>query len=322
MGLQRHIFLCCSAGRRVLPFFTELLFLCCTTPPPMKALLTILVCTTLSITGFAQNSILWEISGNGLTQPSYLMGTLKFIGEKEFYLPKEIEEKMKQCKIFAIEDQVDHKAQMELNKALHYPKGQSLSTDLSPENYARVAAFFEKEFHIPRSKFDKDYSKIIPLALSINMTRMSLGEKVKYYDIELLLMAKKNKLKTYSLETIQREAQAIHAFPLDDQEKALLESIDHFDQQKADYLALEAAFVANDLDKIFSFTLHPTEDNPAFVNEFYIARNMEWLPKLDKMVKDKPSFIALGITHLEGDQGMLALLKGRGYTLKPVTLSR
>lgn len=136
----------------------------------MKSLLTILVCTTLSMTGFAQSSILWEISGNGLTQPSYLMGTLKFIGEKEFFLPREIEEKMKQCSVFTIEDQVDHKSQMELNKALHYPKGQSLSTDLSPENYARVAAFFEKEFHITRSKFDKDFSKIIPLALSINMT--------------------------------------------------------------------------------------------------------------------------------------------------------
>jgi len=318
MGLQRDIFLCCSP----VPILAELLFLCCTTSTPMKPLFPLLVCSLLTVTGFCQNSILWEISGDGLTKPSYLMGTLKFIGEKEFYMPKEVEEKMRQCKYFAIEDQVDHKAQMELNKALHYPKGKSLATDLSPEEYAKVLAFFEKEFHISKTKFEKDFGKMIPLALSINMTRMALGENVKYYDIELLMLAKHNRLKTYSLEPIQREAEAIHAFPLDEQEKALLESVDNFEAQKSEYIALEAAFVAGDIEKVFSFTLHPTEDNQHFVNEFYIARNMEWLPKLDKMIKDQPSFLAIGITHLEGEQGLLNLLKGRGYTLTPVPLSR
>ena len=54
-------------------------------------IITFLLC---SIGAFSQNSILWEISGNGLKSSSYLMGTLKFIGEKEFYLPKEAVSKM------------------------------------------------------------------------------------------------------------------------------------------------------------------------------------------------------------------------------------
>ncbi|MBL7866376.1 MAG: TraB/GumN family protein, partial [Cyclobacteriaceae bacterium] len=166
---------------------------------------------------------------NGLQSPSYLLGTLKFIGAKEFYFPKEFKEKMDQCKIFAIEDQVDHKAQMEINKALHFPKGKSLATELSPEDYARLVAFMEKEFHLPKAKFEKDLGKLIPLALSINMTRMALGEKVKYYDIELLLTAKKEKLKTYSLEPIKREAEAIQSFPMDEQKKALMESVANFE---------------------------------------------------------------------------------------------
>ena len=41
----------------------------------------------------AQQSIMWEISGNGLTSPSYVMGTLKFIGEKEFFIPAEAQKK-------------------------------------------------------------------------------------------------------------------------------------------------------------------------------------------------------------------------------------
>ncbi|HWA33526.1 MAG TPA: TraB/GumN family protein, partial [Cyclobacteriaceae bacterium] len=225
-----------------------------------------------------QNSILWEVSGNGLQSPSYLMGTLKFIGEKEFYLPSEAVTRLKSTKTFAIEDQVDHKAQLELNKAVHFPQGKSLGTELSAADYEKVQKFFEKEFHITKAKFDKDYAHLIPLALSINMTRMALGEKVKYYDIELLKLAKKNKIETYSLEPIERESQAIQAFPMADQEAALIHSVSNFEKQKTEYKNLEDAYVRGDLDKVFEYSLHPTENNPVFIEEFYNKRNMEWLP--------------------------------------------
>ena len=222
---------------------------------------------------FSQNSILWEISGNGLQASSYMMGTLKFIGEREFYLPKEAVSKLKGCKTFAIEDQVDHKAQLELNKAVHFPAGKSLKTELSPADYEKIAVFFETEFKISKARFEKEFAHFIPLALSINMTRMSLGENVKFYDIELLTLAKKDKIETFSLEPIERESKAIQAFPMVDQEAALLHSISNFEKQKSEYKKLEVAYLRGDLDKVFEYSLHPTENNPVFVEEFYTKRN-------------------------------------------------
>ncbi|MBC8172521.1 MAG: TraB/GumN family protein, partial [Chitinophagales bacterium] len=36
---------------------------------------------------FARNtSLLWEISGNGLTKPSYLFGTVHLIDKKDFHV--------------------------------------------------------------------------------------------------------------------------------------------------------------------------------------------------------------------------------------------
>ena len=270
---------------------------------------------------FSQNSILWEISGNGLTTPSYIMGTLKFIGEKEFYLPKEAVTKLKGCKTFAIEDQVDHKAQLELNKAVHFPAGKSLKTELSPSGYEKIAAFFETEFKISKDRFEKEFAHFIPLALSINMTRMSLGENVKFYDIELLALAKKNKIETFSLEPIERESQAIQAFPIADQEAALIHSISNFEKQKSEYKKLEVAYLRGDLDKVFEYSLHPTENNPLFIEEFYTKRNLEWLPKINKMINSNPTFIAVGVSHLEGEKGLLNLLKEKGYTLRPITVT-
>ncbi len=250
-----------------------------------------------------------------------MMGTLKFIGEREFYLPKEAVNKLKGCKTFAIEDQVDHKAQLELNKAVHFPAGKSLKTELSPADYEKIAGFFETEFKISKARFEKEFAHLIPLALSINMTRMSLGEDVKFYDIELLLLAKKNKIETFSLEPIERESQAIQAFPMADQETALLHSVANFEKQKGEYKKLEVAYLRGDLNKVFEYSLHPTENNPIFIEEFYTKRNVEWLPKINKMINAKTSFIAVGVSHLEGEKGLLNLLKEKGYTLTPITVT-
>jgi len=266
----------------------------------------------------AQQSLIWEISGNGLTKKSYLMGTLKFIGEREYYMPKKASELIKQAEIFAIEDEVDHHAQHELNTALHFPKGQSLSDVVQVDDFKKVKDTFEKEFGINGATFDKKYSHIKPLPLSIIMTRLSLGEKVKFYDIELLLIAKKHDVTAYSLEPIEREAEALNSFSMDEQVTALMHSVNNFATQKAEFKKLMADYRSANAEEIFDYTLHPLENNPRFIEEFYFKRNAEWLPKIEKMMNEDASFIALGISHLEGEKGILKLLQDKGYTLTPV----
>ncbi len=269
-----------------------------------------------------ESSILWEINGNGITKPSYLFGSLKFIGEKEFYLPKEVTEKIKLSVVFAIEDQVDHHAQHELNKALHFPKGETLATHLSPDDYSKVVSFFETEFKISKKQFEGKYARLKPLAISISMTRLSLGEKVKFYDIELLKFAKRNKVKAYSLEAIEREAQALNTFPIEDQAIALLHSVDNFEKQKTEFQNLMNDYPQGRLEEIFEYTLHPLEDNQQFIEAFYYARNKEWMTSIEKMIAENVAFISVGISHLEGEGGLLNLFKERGYTLTPIRVSK
>jgi uncharacterized protein YbaP (TraB family) len=288
----------------------------------MRIIILPLLLLSISFGSKAQNSVLWEIKHSDLSFSSYLMGTLKFIGEKEYYMPPQAESRIKACKVFTIEDQVDHHAQHELNKVVHFPKGQSLRSVLSADEYTKVTSFFEKEFGIGTKVFEKKYARLIPLALSISMTRLSLGEGVKFYDIELLKVAKVNKLKTFSLESIEREGEAIRKYPIADQVKALLHSTDNFETQKREFSALMNDYPQGNLEEIYEYTLHPVENNPAFIEEFYTKRNLEWFPKIEKMIKDNPSFIAIGISHLEGESGILNLLKQKGYTLVPVPINK
>jgi len=92
--------------------------------------------------------------------------------------------------------------------------------------------------------------------------------------------------------------------------------------KKTEYKNLEDAYVRGDLDKVFEYSLHPTENNPIFIEEFYTKRNLEWLPKIEKMVKSKPSFVAVGVSHLEGEKGLLNLLKQKGFSVTPIKVTR
>lgn len=284
----------------------------------MKRAYLILFLLVLVLQTRAQHSLIWKVSGNGLTRTSYIMGTLKFIGEKEYYLQPNAITLLKQSNLFAIEDQVDHHAQHEMNVATHFPKGQSLSKVMPPEDYKKLKDLFQKEFKVSSKAFEKNYAHIKPLPLSIVMTRLSLGEKVKFYDIEMLKIAKENNLDAFSLEAIEREAEALNSFSIEDQVRALKHTVDNFDAQKEEFRKVMADYKAGNLEEIFEYTMHPIENNPTFIHEFYVKRNQEWLPKIERMVKENNAFICLGIAHLEGEKGILKLLEAKGYTLTPV----
>jgi uncharacterized protein len=55
-----------------------------------------------------------------------------------------------------------------------------------------------------------------------------------------------------------------------------------------------------------------------FEQVLLIDRNEKWVLRIEKMIKAKSCFIAVGALHLEGVNGIVALLKTRGYTVNPV----
>ena len=48
------------------------------------------------------------------------------------------------------------------------------------------------------------------------------------------------------------------------------------------------------------------------------GRNKDWIPKMEKMMADKPSFFGVGAMHLGGKNGVINLLKEAGYTVEAV----
>ncbi len=69
-----------------------------------------------------------------------------------------------------------------------------------------------------------------------------------------------------------------------------------------------------ELDKIIA----ETESMGAFENLLLGNRNQNWIPKIQQITTEKPTFFAVGAGHLGGKKGVIALLKEAGFTVKAI----
>ncbi|MEM9855860.1 MAG: TraB/GumN family protein [Bacteroidota bacterium] len=287
-------------------------------------LIVIILLMTGSLIGQAQeykkNAIFWQVSGNGLEKPSYIMAILKFIPESDYILPAVASEKIKECRILSTETLLDHRAKHELNKAAHLQHNESLKDYLSKEEFQNLESLFKDRFGIGKLKFEMVYSKFKPVMLSTTMTRLALKENVKFYELELINLANENGMIMLGLETVKREVEAFERFSMEDQVNALKHTITNFDQQIEDYQQVVDAYTEGDLHTTLEYTLHPVENNRMFKTYFIERRNAEWMPKMIGYMKQAPTFFAIGASHLADEKGLLSLLEEQGYEVKPMEL--
>lgn len=90
-----------------------------------------------------ENSLFWEITGNGLQKPSYLFGTIHMICKNDFFMPAVVKEKFTTSgKIFLEMDMDDASMQMKLMKLAMLPQGESLPK-IFGKDYEIVDSFFK-----------------------------------------------------------------------------------------------------------------------------------------------------------------------------------
>ncbi|MTI21867.1 TraB/GumN family protein [Fulvivirga sp. RKSG066] len=264
-----------------------------------------------------ENALLWKVTGNGLQQPSYIFGILKFIPTEDYILPNSVIDKMSDCEILSTETLLDHHAKHELNKAAHLDHHQSIDEFLTESEYKKLQDIFHDRLGVSHLKFDLVYKKFKPIMLSTTMTRLAMGD-VHFYELDLIQKAHQKDMLILGLETVEREVKALESFKMDDQVSALKHTIENFDQQIADYKTLIEAYKSGDLHKTLEYFMHPVEENEDFRKHFVIQRNKEWLPKMTDYMKKAPTFFAVGTSHLPDDDGLIHLLQEEGYNVEPI----
>jgi uncharacterized protein YbaP (TraB family) len=126
-------------------------------------------------------------------------------------------------------------------------------------------------------------------------------------DTALADRAKQRAIPIDRLETWQEQIAALEAAVTPTE---LSRAIHERGQYACDLDRLRAAYTGGDI-AVLGRMLGLDAASPLLV-----ARNERWLPQLERYAAGGGAFVAVGLGHLLGDRGLLALLAGRGYAIE------
>lgn len=269
----------------------------------------------------ANHPLMWKVSGG--KGSAYLVGSIHF-GTAEMYpLPAEMTEAFASSQALVVETNMValdpvQMAQTVAARAL-YADGMTLSKALSPQTWKQLdqalAQFGASAQLVERQK---------PWFVSMTLTSLAL-KKFGFDEergIDLYFMNQANKKKPIiEMETFDQQLDFLNNFSAADQEQMLKETFEDLEKGQAflaDTLRAWRAGDAQKIDELMNAELRgggPTGERMYQV--LIVQRNAAMVDKLERLLNHGGKFfVVLGAAHFVGKDGIVTLLKDKGYQVE------
>ncbi len=269
----------------------------------------------MSITASAQEkkyqSLFWEISGNGLTKKSYMYGTMHVSDKVSFHLSDSFFEKLLASDYIANESEPN--TWTELYDLFSFYRSTKTNGNFYSNFYTSP---IEKDYLY--SLFRGSNYNLIGLLSRTNQANQEYQEDT-YLDMFIYRTGKKYGKKTLGLENVKtttlniEKAQAeMDRSEVDGNKQAFLKIL-----KKRSYAdVLRDAYREKDLDLID--TLNMLSSPKSYNKAMLFDRNEVMSKSMDSIMKTGSLFAAVGAAHLPGKNGMIEMLRRKGYTVTPI----
>jgi uncharacterized protein YbaP (TraB family) len=261
-----------------------------------------------------ENALLWQVSGQGLSSPSYVYGTVHIICKEDFQFSGTLKEKFREAKNIYLELDMDDPNMMMKMASLSMMKGQSMKDLMSPADYTYLSAYVKDSLGMPMMLFNK--MKPITL-MSLLYTKALPCSASESYEQTMVAMAKQQKKDIKGLEKIEDQMAVFDKIPDSVEAKMILDMIKNMPEQKAQFAQMVAAYKKEDL-KSLSNAMSESPEWKGFEDIMLTNRNKNWIPVMETAMKESTTLFAIGAGHLYGKEGVINLLRLAGYTVTPV----
>ncbi|SDL89786.1 hypothetical protein SAMN04487898_12828 [Pedobacter sp. ok626] len=258
------------------------------------------------------NSLLWEVSGNGLTKPSYVYGTIHMICEPDFLISDKTKSAITSADDLVLELNFNDPAEMvDLQKSI--VSAVPLSKKLSPSQFHRLDSVLTLKTGTSLKTLDQ---LTLAAVTSFAISKTLPCSEIKSYEVEFINFAKTQNKTIGALETVKQQTNFFAKAFSDDE---LVNQITGFDDYKTVFSDMIRAYKMEDLGKVSEILNDKKWGNTEESNKWLLqVRNANWADQMPAMMKNKSCFFAVGCGHLPGKEGILQLLKNQGYTVKPI----
>lgn len=262
------------------------------------------------------NSLLWQVSGKGLKQPSYLFGTFHLMCKNDIHFSNQLITAINRADKVYMEMDMDDPATILGGMMLMTMKdGKTLQQLYSDADYKKIRQYFTDSLKTPLSFIARMKPFFLEALLYPKMMPCKLISGVEQ---ELMKVAKTQKKEIKGLETMEFQAAVFDSIPYEEQAKELLQSIDSMTSNKKVFDTMMRVYKnqqINEIENLFSKSESGMENHQDLLLN---NRNKNWVVQLKSIMKTNPVFVAVGAGHLVGKQGLIALLRKEGYIVQPL----
>lgn len=267
-------------------------------------------------TGKLEKGILWSITTPG-TKPSYLFGTIHLDDARVTELPKVIDQAFKDSESFVMEVVVDPDSLARMSGRLFLPPEETLEQILGKKLFDETKQAVKAHGLSPQG-----LNQLKPWVV-ITMLSTPKPKSGIFLDLKLHLQAIGLKKPVHGLESMAEQIDVFDTLLLKDQISLLKETLATRRIFNLQIETLIQAYLARDLEKIqqAAGAMAPKTDVGAYrrlMDRLLDKRNIRMAERLGPLLKKGSVFVAVGVLHLPGEQGLIKLLKDKGYQLKPI----
>ncbi len=291
-----------------------------------KATLLILAYALVLNTTHAQTntnkSLLWEVSGNGLTAPSYLFGSNHLVGKSFVDSLSDIKKYFNTCKVVVNEVVMDSTEKKKLAYDMVLPNNTTLDKLYTPGEYKFISNYVTQVTKMDMRVVTHFKPAVLEVMLVVATAPKTASATNPGIDIYFQQEGKRRGDKELGLETMKEQSDLLFGTPIDEQKKDLLESIRKKDEMKIQGQKLYALYLQQDLDGTEKMMTDALAKNktPELSDKMLKDRNLRWIIEIPAIIAEQPTFIVVGALHLVGQYGLINQLRIKGYTVKPVKI--
>lgn len=257
--------------------------------------------------------MLWEISGNGLSSPSYLFGTIHVKDQRAFQFNDSVMVKLNQCDAFAPEIVLTPELEQQLGASILL-EGTTLKELYSAEDYEFIAKIINESMGMDITLFNG----IKPMALSVMVMETRMDQSMPHtLDKYLENEAREANKEILSVEKLEDQ---LKLFDMVDADAVLdyFKKLEEYDDFTESMIRL---YEAEDVEGLVEL-IYSDSTWLSMMNVMLRDRNYTMTESIDKMIQGRTTFVAIGSGHLGGAEGVVKLLRKKGYQVEAVLAAK
>lgn len=290
----------------------------------MKLKIGLILTIILVFLGSANAQLLYKISKRGMKYDSYLFGTHHLVPVSFLDSIPDVFKAYNHCKTVVGEMvMTDPTIVKKMTDAAKMDE--SLKSYLSDDEYKMVDSAFQSILKMPIQYVDH-----LRPAMTLNMYEMALYNKIfppkkdedRQIDTFFQRVAEDQNIPVKGLETANDQIDLLfNSQSIKRQAQLLVCTVEHSNEIIEQFQELNRLYTEEKLDSLYDYSIQDTTSCAATKSEIFVmlgARNALWADELPDMMKQQPCFIAVGALHLVGKDGLIQLLRDKGYKVTAV----